>query len=155
MFKYLDKEFAVYLVQHQHHFPVLMRDYQISAWETIIDSTPYSLGYFIDDSAVAWRIFKREMVDTIYVSELLVLPEHRGKGIAKSLIKKSLEKPLQNKERIHSFLREEAYKAVADENLIQEAGYRIVVNQFIEDHYFGRFGLHEHAYELLIEPQEK
>src|SRR5579863_3288366 len=121
MFIPLNKGFAPYIVKHQHHFPEKMRELDVKVWEDVLDSTPYSIGYLLCGEFIAWRVFKRESEKVIYVAELLVLPEHRGKGIAKELIKQSLILPRENDESIHSFLRVGAYKTVADEELIKAA----------------------------------
>lgn len=150
--KYLDYTWAATIVAHQDNFPKEMRILDIQVWEEILKSTPYSIGYFVNGYLIGWRIFKRESETVIYVAELLILPEYRGQGIAKELIRASLSMPRQFGESIHSFLRVGAYKAVANEKMIEEAGYKIVINIFIDNHYNDRFGIHEDAYELLIVP---
>ena len=137
-----------------------MKITDISAWQSEIESTPYSVGMYLPkeslnlgtDVLIGWRIFKREAEKLLYVSDLSILPAYQGLGYAKELVKFSLRETRWHKEKIHSYLRKTSYHIVANPILITSAGYEIIKDCFQPHHYYKRFGLAEDAHELIIAP---
>lgn len=149
-------EYAEFIASRQEMYPAEMKITDISLWEDEIKSTPYSVGMYHTEcvlrNIMGWRIFKREAINLLYVSDLSILPCYQGMGYAKDLVKFSLKEPRWHKEKVHSYLRKTSYYVVADPDLIRSAGYEIVKDCFQPNHYYKRFGIAEDAHELIIEP---
>ena len=154
MIRGIRPEVAEYIASHQDGYPEAMREDDPKMWREMLATTPYSVGWFDGEVLVGWRIFKREAPKLIYAYDLTVLKEYQGRGLAKAIVMASLKLPRWYGEQVHSHLRQTSYHIVASPTLLREAGYEIVSDTLLPDHYFREYDglIHEDAHELYVKP---
>ncbi len=122
----------------------------------ILESTDMSCGLFIGKKLVGYALFQGvEKAGMIYLYDIAILPRFQHRGLGAELTQGVLAAAWQKKLRIKMHVRAMSYPLFVNRERLRAAGYRLVSNKLLRDWYFGEFGIHEDAHELVMEPLER
>lgn len=151
----IDVTFAPAIADLQRQvYPEWMLD-EVSEYEKCLQSDAISYGAFLGETLVGWIVMDRDTEDTVYLQDIAVLPDWQGNGIARMLWQRVLRDQRWLSQAIEWHARKTSYHLLADPSLLAEAGFRIVYDQFLKDHYdkvYESIGHHEHGHALRAEP---
>jgi len=135
------------------------RIYPKEMWEdartilSVLESTDMSRGLFLREQLLGYAIFQGcDEERTIYLYDFAVLPHLQHKGLGTKLARDVLAAAWRKTLKIKMHVRETSYPLFANRDKLRTVGYRLVSDKFVRDFYFGEFGIHEDAHELVMEP---
>jgi GNAT superfamily N-acetyltransferase len=133
-------------------YPKKMRENPRTIY-SILASTGLSRGIFMGRELIGYALFQRDNLDnTVYLYDIAVLPRFQHKGLGTRLAQESLASAWQRGLNVRMHVRSTSYPLFVNRNKIRAGGYRLAGKKFVPDFYFGEFGIHEDAHELILRP---
>lgn len=119
----------------------------------VLASTDLSRGLFIGKELVGYALFQRARESgTVYLYDIAIVPHLQRRGLGTKLAQEALAAAWHRRLTIKMHVRATSYPLFANRGKLRAAGYRLVNDKFVRDFYFGEFGIHEDARELIMKP---
>jgi len=120
---------------------------------SILESTDLSRGLFMGKRLFGYALFQRFSEEgVVYLYDFAILPQLQHKGLGTKLAQDVLATVREKRLKIKMHVRKTSYPLFANRDKLRAAGYRLVSDKFVRDFYFGEFGIHEDAHELIMKP---
>ncbi len=120
---------------------------------SVLASTDLSRGLFLGKELVGYALFERAREKgTVYLYDIAIVPHLQRRGLGTKLAHEVLAAAGRRRLTIKMHVRATSYPLFANRGRLRAAGYRLVNDTFVRDFYFGEFGIHEDAHELVMEP---
>lgn len=120
---------------------------------SILMSTDLSRGLFMGEELIGYALFeKADILKTVYLYDIAVLPKFQHKGLGTTLAREALAASRRRGLKVRMHVRSTSYPLFANSDKMRSAGYRVARKTFVPDFYFGEFGVHEDAHELVLYP---
>lgn len=120
---------------------------------SILMSTDLSRGLFMGEELIGYALFERaDMPKTVYLYDIAVLPKFQHQGLGTKLAQDALAAAHRRGLKIRMHVRSTSYPLFTNRNKMRSVGYKVARKKFVPDFYFGEFGVHEDAHELVLYP---
>lgn len=120
---------------------------------SILASTDLSRGMFLGHKLIGYVLFERsDLNNTVYLYDIALLPKFQHQGLGTKLAQESLAFAWRRRLKVRMHVRSTSYPLFANRSKMRVAGYRLASKKLVSDFYFGEFGIHEDAHELVLHP---
>lgn len=133
-------------------YPCGMQD-DLKTIREILESSDLSRGMYRAGKLIGYALVQRaEKEGTVYLFDFAVLPQFQRRGLGTRLAAAILRETNRRKLRIAMHVRSSSYPLFGNRQRMRRMGYDVAKDRFLADWYFGEYGVHEDAHELLMEP---
>jgi ribosomal protein S18 acetylase RimI-like enzyme len=133
-------------------YPTEMREREAEI-RRILESSDMSLGIYKKGRLIGYALVRAtQKIDTVYIYDIAILPEFQRQGLGTSLAREILTQARSRGLKVSLHVRSTSYPLFGNRDKMREMGYLVAKDELKPDWYFGEYGVHEDARELLLEP---